>query len=254
MATVTNYNPYSSTSGDNGWVYYNYTNVGSATLNLSANLMLNKTFYCLIAGCGGNGDSGSNTGYGGKSCLTSLFSKILTTNVTYNISISANSTGGTKSSITDATGSLIGSALNGANAVSSAVLASQKKYMTVSFNDSNTNSLILLGGDGGHGGTMNNAAYTDGVDGYGGGGGAAGNDTGKHNGGAGTNGNWGGNTTRADKKSQKPYTNGGGGGGGFKFSGGGVGGGGGGGGGGTNKNGEGGIGGTGAIMIYYKKA
>jgi hypothetical protein len=244
----------------NGWVYYNYTKLGSDSFSISSNMTKDNKLYYFICGTGGDGGEGisNNTNQGGNpgAYFNNFIDLSANTFTSFNTSIKNNPCGGIESSITYPTTYTanpvvkLGSAKNGSTGVS--VDASN---ITLQFYDNLSNNAIFIGGTGGSGGS--NSVKT-GFSGNGGGGGGAGD--GSHHmgiGGKGTNGHSGGDSTR---NSLGEYSNGGGGGAAFKFSEGGIGGGGGGGGygkggsGGYTNNGNGGAGGTGAIMFYYQKA
>ena len=247
--TVTNYNPYYSTTlydSSKRWVYYNYTSVGTYDLNLPGNSVIGEIHYMIVGngGTGGNGTIyGSLIGKSGKVVTGKLPLSSLTA-AGYCLSIGISHKESLNCFIYDRSNRMFTTARNG-NSYSSIFT---EKNTTINFDDTLSNRIILIGGDGGHG--AGDTQFKNGASGYGGGGGACGSNNIENIGGNGINGYNGGNST-INQPNTTLYNNGGNGGNGFSFKDGGVGGGGGGGGYGTGNIGKGGIGGTGAVMIYH---
>ena len=265
------YNPFSKTPlSNNEWVYYNYTQQSSYTLDLT--FAKPTTIYLFLVSSGNNGKPGnpfnissmlSKGGIGGKG---GSYYNTEITNVSGEVSFKI------QLGITPYTNTCVDIKLPGKDSypitVYNGTNTKLNKLTSVTFlGDNNTNSLIKISGNGGNGGD-GNVLYgiepTNGLPGGGGGGGGGGGsgyDSGlmyhTTTGGSGINGNKGNNGNTTDNNN-----GGGNGGNAFNFVNGGIGGGGGGGGGGAISNylqwyagnlGIGGIGGCGAVMIYYKK-
>ena len=247
------------------WVYYNYTQEGSYTLDLT--FTKQTTVFFFAVGSGGPGIENCG-GVGGKIVTETI------TGTIFEISIYIHRDNAkqypsvihiTKDSIKQSdittpiyqvnTHSPTTTSANGTIGVPLPAIKNQQ------FEDGNTNKFILIsgdGGDGGYGSTKNNGLGTDGDKGSGGGGGAGGSKGIAPNninvGGKGQNGFDGtSNTTLTGYN----YLIAGNGGNGFNFSQGGVGGGGGGGGRKVQpgyQDGKNGTGGLGAVMIYYQSS
>jgi len=254
-----NHNPFNTktvitTSNDPNykWVYKTYYDVGTATLPLTNLDIKNNKLYYFLIGQGGCGTDGNKRGYCGTEAP---LDQGLFVGTNFNLTISLGDISKNVSpSITGTYVDLSNNTLNIDKKKTNGTTSSERfntDLRLVTFYDGLTNKTTnntnydgkYIGGNGGLGG--GSISNVDGLSSGAGGGGGQGVGT-KNSGGIGINGYSGGNSFG------KSHYNGGNGGRGFNFDNGGVGGGGGGGGHGDKSEGDGAVGGLGAIMIYYQ--